>query len=360
MYSIRPTWDKIENYQEAKERYESIDPIKFKKQDNTDHYGTDCRPLGRRNAPWIRIEKGVAWVESKDNQTQTEGTGFSSPATETPQTYFDCILYRTAMVRYYEDGRIVVAPKGIEKHNHTVSSAKFLDRTLPHAYSCWIEAGLMVVRGMKKAVRAEDKKYEKVEKSGYVTVDWVAYYADVRENQSRGIVPYNGESLELDVGVRGFKNAKPAYYVTLNRNVTKLHRERIKETIDQVYALASIIDGVEVNGLEWGEAERQAAGNDPWSVERVLYWMQCNFSGGTWDTEYGKYRRVFNVPSRKAFNDKFFPAYYFTVEHSRNPQTDESLFELKAFEEGEYLRASRKWYSLHKGDPRRETHPNIL
>ena len=355
MYSITPTWDKIENYQAAKETYESIDPIKFKKQDNTDHYGTDCRPLGRRNAPWIRIEKGVE---------KAEGTGFSSVGGGVGEVkFFDCILYRTAMVRYYEDGRIVVAPKGIEKHLHTVSSAKFLDRTLPHAYSCWNEAGLLVVRGMKKKVDCEDKKYRRVDANEYVGVNWQLYYADVRENQSRGIVPYNGESLELDVVGRGFKNAKPAFYVVLNRAVTKLHREKIKETIDQAYALAAIIDGVDVQEMSWDEAVMRAETDKEWSVERVLYWMQCNFSGGTWVREGDRahrYARIFNIPSRKAFNDKFFPAYYWTIEHSRNVNTDESLFELKAFEEGAYLRQSKKWYGLHKDDPRIKTHPNIL
>ncbi len=356
MYSIKPTWDKIENYQEAKERYESIDPIKFKKQDNTDHYGTDCRPLGRRNAPWIRIEKGVE---------KAEGTSFSSAGGGVGEVkFFDCILYRTAMVRYYEDGRIVVAPKGIEKHLHTVSSAKFLDRTLPYAYSCWNEAGLLVVRGAKKMVSLDDEKYKKVDKDGRVGFDLDTYWKDVRENQSRGIVPYNGESLELDVVGRGFKNAKPAFYVVLNRAVTKLHREKIKETIDQAYALAAIVDGVDVQEMSWDEAVMRAKTDKEWSVERVLYWMQCNFSGGTWVREgpraYGRYARIFNIPSRKAFNDKFFPAYYWTIEHSRNVNTDESLFELKAFEEGAYLRQSKKWYGLRLDDPRIKTHPNIL
>lgn len=366
MFSIRPTWDKIENYREAQALYESIDPIKFKKQDKTDHYGEDCRPLGRRNAPWIRIEKGAEKLnqENQNNQTQTEGTGFSSPATETPQTYFDCILYRTVMVRYYEDGRIVVAPNGIAKHLHTVSSAKFLDCTLPYAYSCWNEAGMLVVRGAKKMVSLEDEKYKKVGQGGRVGFDLDAYNKDVRANQSRGIVPYNGESLELDPPNKSFKNAKPAYYLTLDRAVTKLHREKVKEVIDQAYALAAIIDGVDVREMSWDEAVMRAETDKEWSAERVLYWMQCNFSAGTWLSDggraFGRYTRIFNVPSRKAFNDKFFPAYYWTIEHSRNPQTEPSLFNLTEFEEGEYLRQSRKWYGLHKDDPRIKTHPNIL
>lgn len=324
MYSIRPTWEPISNYAKAKERYESIEPIKFKKQDNTDHYGEDCRPLGRRNAPWMRIEKGA----------KAEGTGFSSPVIN----YFDCILYRTVMVRYYEDGRIVVAPNGIEHHNHTLSSAKFLDYTLPYPYYCIREAGRLVV--------------------------WTR-----GDNPVRGVVPCNDgadgdRTLELDLTNKGFKNALPVYRLTCNRRVTKLRRKEVEPLIDQAYALAAIIDGAEVQtmdrvGTELGKKHKLQ------TVEGIFQWMKENFSffrgfGNTSGQWPARYARVFSLPDRRDFNAKFFPVFYWNEEHWRDVEKDESLFDLVEIKSDQPLRGSRKWYGLHSQDPRIKTHPNIL
>jgi hypothetical protein len=348
-FSINPCWYRIQNYKEAQERYESITPIKFKLASNQDHYGADCRPLGRRNAPWMRIEKGGV-----------DGGGF-----------FDFVLYQTVMVRYYEDGRIVVAPNGISKHHHSISSGKFLDATLPSFYDCWVEGGYLVVRGNKKKPRREDYVVVEKEVDGneYRSVDWAAYHDAMRSQQTLGIVPCDGVgNLELDIESRGFKNAAQAHYLTLNRSVTKLHREKVEPIIEQAYALAAIIDGADVNSLSWDEAvdlaaERAERRADDYTPDEILRWMKSHFCHGEWG-EWGlttrEYRRTFRLPTRKEFNKKFYPSLYWTVEMCRDVEKDPSPFNVVPYPTDRYLKSSPKWYGLNAKDPRHKTYPVIL
>jgi len=87
----------LHDYDEAKERYNSVIPIRGK--------APDIRPLGKRSAQHMRIEK--------NNNEHGE--------------YYAATLYSTECVRYYADGRIQV------QHGNwpSQSTAAFINRVSP-------------------------------------------------------------------------------------------------------------------------------------------------------------------------------------------------------------------------------------
>ena len=316
-------WAKINSYQQAKDRYESIKPKRFRAANVTDY--TDCRPLGKRRAFWKYITKG----------TEATKTGIQNEQTKPPRTYYDCIFYRTPLLRFYDDGEIVVCPEGVSQSYHTLSSAAFLHACLPYDFYCWREAGRMVV------------------------------VANDQNQRTKFRIPLEKQhALRLDVENKTVTNPQTAYRLVYNRKVTKLHREDIEPLIKDAFALAVIMDGVEVNGHEtWDQG---ADGYRFESAAGILDWMKLQFSYTDWGAigSGGRklYTRKFTVPTRTAFNDKFYPVYYHFKEHhpKRDPINDPSVFELSEYGESRFLRSSPQWYRLHSRDPRWETHPNIL
>ena len=367
-------WKNINNFEQAKTRYESIKPKKFKLEDLKEAYGDDCRPLDRRYQHWKYITKG-----------EQNGVEF-----------YDCVFYRSPMLRFYADGRIVVAPEGLPTHFHTMSSSQFLEATLPHKFSCWREANRLVIAAnlnqpdWNAAEYRRDEQRETYNATTKETVmrtvsvyDHAAYYKDLKAQRVKCVVPIDGSSLELDakgngtVEIRGrvvpsigfkFKEGEherqQAYRLVLNRSVTKLHRKEIEPMIEQAYALAAIMDGNDMqNRSGWDEKEE---GHLFESAAGILYWMSLEFSRGLWTRSEAEapydYVRRFSMPDRKAFNDKFYPQFYYYKEQRRVDVEDieKSAFVVKPFGGGDVLHTSQRWYKLHAQDPRLQTYPNIF
>lgn len=343
-------WNKINNFAAAKRMYESIKPKKFKLEDLKEAYGDDCRPLDRRYQYWKYITKG-----------EKDGVEF-----------YDCVFYRSPMLRFYADDRIVVAPEGLAKGFHTISSSQFLEATLPHKFSCWREANRLVIAANLYRPDWNGLEYRSA-----------AYYKDLKAQRVKCVVPTNGSGIELDmigngtVEIRGkvvpnigfkFKEGEherqQAYRLVLNRSVTKLHRKEIEPMIEQAYALAAIMDGTDTqNRSGWDEKEE---GHLFESAAGILYWMSHEFSRGLWtrsetDAPFDYVRR-FSMPDRKAFNDKFYPQFYYFKEQRRVDVEDieKSAFVVKPFSGCDELHNSQRWYKLNARDPRLQIYPNIF
>jgi hypothetical protein len=55
------------------------------------------------------------------------------------------------------------------------------------------------------------------------------------------------------------------------------------------------------------------------------------------------------------------PIMYYIYEQNRDVNNDPSVFDVVELKpKTTQLRTSKRWYALHKDDPRHETHPNIF
>lgn len=301
MYKGSFDWGSINDFQQAKTMYEGVAPIKFRDEFKREHYGDDCRPLGSRRLYWKYITKG-----------EEGGVAF-----------YDCVFYRTRLIRYYEDGRIVVAPLGLESAHHTMSTAQFLHATLPFPYRSWREAGRVFVFGK-------------------------------RGSDDKALV---SKPVELDIPNSKFKDVPKLYRLVRNRSVTKLLRAQHKDVLEQAWALASIADGCDVPPREFGYCNYGGKDEKDWTYDpmQVLAFMQNEFSKWGWQQPH-----VFHMPTKIEFNKRFLPVMYFLYEQNRDVNTDPSVFDVAEIEGFSYLRSSPKWMMLHAKDPRHETHPNIF
>lgn len=368
-------WHNIGSYREAREKYESVAPVKFKLKPMSDAYGNDCRPLGSRRRPWRYITRGVERGEGG-------------------MAYYDCVYYRTPMVRYYEDGRIVVTPAGLARQHHTMTSSQFINATLPDNFACWREVNHMVLvadwdrPNFADYKMREERKREispgKFQSFPAYAYDNERYYKDLAEQRVKIVLPHKEELLqggviknfgiELDmagdgmVEVRGksvrktgFKffndenqnviNKLTPYYLVVNKDVTKLHRKEVAPLVEQALALASIIDEsyVEFDPMPMGKETYE-------TVEGIFDWVKREFSYYSIHPNPG---RFFQMPTKKQFAERFYPRLYWMREQTRDVQKDPSLFDIVPFK-NKWLRQSKRWYGLHPHDPRRQTHPNIF
>lgn len=325
-------WSNINSYQEAKAKYEATTPRKFKLAHRFEHYGEDCRPLGSRGHFWKYITKGE----------------------EGGVVFYDCVFYSTKMLRYYEDGRIVVCPEGIPSHYHTISSSGFLHATLPDNYYSWREMGKVFVIYQKEKLKRDD--YLTIEDKGGVEVkvfNYKAYCADLWKVQTKALI---GETsgVELNIADGGFRDAQKIYHLKLNRGVTKLLRAQNAEVLEQAWALASIADGCTIQPKPLNENNTALWTHDPMGV---FAWMQNQFSA--WRGQGNGYR--FCTPTKSEFNKVYLPIMYYIYEQNRDVNNDPSVFDVVELKpKTTQLRTSKRWYALHKDDPRHETHPNIF
>lgn len=327
-FFLRCDWEPICNFERAKAAYERVTPVKFRCVDRAKVYGTDCRPLGARRNYERYITKTKP--EELQNEIQAEGTGISTVSA------FDLVLYQTVMVRYFSDGRVSICPDGLPRAYNTLSSANFLYYCLPSKYTAWMEAGRVVVFDGSPSTATT----------------------------TRTFIP---ETWGLDIVDGVLTNPQPIHRLTLNRKVTKLHRERIETVIQEAFALAAIMDGCDSSEfLRNSETTTTDAMTTP---EGIFNWMVRQFSFRDWGNLYVNPNgsltrrpasRAFNMPSRSEFNKQFYPRLYWAIEHSRDIEKDPSLFEVTPYPSAKYLRASPRWYGLHSKDPRHETHPNII
>ena len=321
-FFISCDWQPIGSFTEAKKQYEMTAPMKFRNEYKKERYGNDCRPLGARRNYDRYITKTLDW--KLQNEGQTDRTGIQAVSA------FDLVLYQTVMVRYFSDGRVQVCPNGLSYN--TLSSAKFLNYTLPNGYSAWMEAGRVVLIATKGEPKGR-----------------------------RTVIP---EEFGIDIANGEILNPQPMHRLVLNRSVTKLHRKEIEPVIEQAYALAAILDGSDPS--EFLRGTERPLMNDMNTPEGVLSWMVREFSARDWNSIVVSgmikttVNRVFKLPTRKDFNDKFYPRYYWSREHTRNVDKDPSPFNVVPYPDRKYLRASPRWYGLHSADPRNQTHPNIF
>lgn len=315
-FFISCDWQPIGSFTEAKTQYEMTAPMKFRNGYNKEQYGNDCRPLGaRRN------------YERYITKTKTEETGIQAVSA------FDLVLYQTVMVRYFSDGRVQVCPNGLSYN--TLSSAKFLQYCLPDGFGAWVEAGRVVLFSSKPS----------------------------RSDCVRTFIPENS-GIDIDVQTKTILNPQPIHKLVINRSVTKLLRKEIEPVIEQAYALAAILDGSDVQEFLRGVAGSST--DDMTKPEGILSWMVREFSFTDWDRliALGKVNRLvgrtFKLPTRKEFNDKFYPRYYWIREHARDVSKDPSPFSVVPYPKEKYLRASPRWYGIHSADTRNETYPNII
>jgi hypothetical protein len=299
MYKGSFDWGRIGYFAQAKDIYESIVPVKFRDEHRREHYGDDCRPLGSRRLYWKYITKGE----------------------ESGVAFYDCVFYRTRLIRYYEDGRIVVAPLGLDSAHYSMSTAQFIDATLPWPYRSWREAGRVFV---------------------------------IAERSDR-IKALVSKPVELDIPNEGIKDVPKLHRLVRNRSVTKLLRAQHKDVLEQVWALASIADGCEIPPRSFDPTQTNT---EVWSQDtmKVLSFMQYEFSQWGWRAQ----PRTFHMPTKAQFNKRFFPIMYFLYEQNRDVNNDPSAFDIVEVEGSKCLRTSPRWMMLNKDDPRHKTYPNIF